>query len=372
MRVAFVSTRSDAIGGSNVHIRDMSLALLERGHEVLVLGGGEGVFAEDVRSHGIEYIPLKHMVRNITPLTDLRGLFELRFHLKRFRPDLLSLHTAKAGVLGRLAGIGMRSPVIYTPHGWTYADGVPKMSATLYAFVERLLAPLATVIVNVCQADQELALGKRVGRENRHITIHNGMPDVEKVYRARPEKAPVRLVMIARFEEQKDHATLFNALTKCLDLDWHLDLIGTGPLEGAMRELAGQLDIADRVTFLGHRSDIAELLSNSQLFVLASNWEGFPRSVLEAMRAGLPVVTSRVGGVDEAVEHGVSGCVVPIGDAAVLSRHLRRLLGDAKARGAMGLAGRLRYERYFTFDQMLTNYLRLYERLVPGFSGNRD
>src|SRR5690554_7167143 len=126
----------------------MSIALLERGHEVLVLGGQEGVFADDVRAHGINYVPLEFMVREITPLTDLRGCFELRAHLRRFRPDLLSLHTAKAGVLGRFAGIGLGAPVLYTPHGWTFAEGVPKRSAALYSLVERLLAPLASRIIN--------------------------------------------------------------------------------------------------------------------------------------------------------------------------------------------------------------------------------
>ncbi len=369
MKVALVSTRSDAIGGSNVHIRDMSIALIQRGHEVLVLGGQEGVFAEDVRSHGIEYVPLDYMVREISPLTDLRGYFELRSHLRRFRPDLLSLHTAKAGVLGRFAGIGLRAPIVYTPHGWTFSEGVPKKSATLYSVVERLLAPLASRIVNVCQADQELALKKRVGSEAKHITIHNGMPDVHSELRARPGTNPVRLVMIARFEEPKDHETLFNALSNCIDLDWHLDLIGSGPLEGSMRELAAKLGIIGRVSFLGLRTDIAELLARSQVFVLASRWEGFPRSVLEAMRAGLPVITSKVGGVEEAVADGENGWVVPVGDAAELGDKVRRLMEDPVTRSRMGADSRLRYEQRFTFDQMLDKYLRLYASLLPSALG---
>lgn len=364
MRVVFVSTRSDAIGGSNVHIRDMALALIERGHEVIVLGGQAGVFAEDVRSRGIRYVPLQFMVREIRPWTDLRGFLELRTQLSRIKPDLLSLHTAKAGVLGRLAGLGLRAPTIYTPHGWTFSEGVPKRSAMLYRAIERMLAPLATRIVNVCQADQDLAVRYKVGTPAKHITIHNGMPAVHSGLHAQPGATPVRINMIARYEEPKDHLTLFRALSGCLDLEWHLDLIGSGPLEAATRQLASELGISERVSFLGLRTDVAELLAQSQLFVLTSRWEGFPRSVLEAMRAGLPVITSRVGGVAEAVVDDVNGWIVPVGDVAALRDKLRGLIENPAVRDRMGSASRQRFEQNFTFDQMLEKYLQLYASLM--------
>jgi hypothetical protein len=123
MRIVFVSTRSDAVGGSNVHIRDLGRALQARGDDVLVLGGGDGAWAADVRGHGLCYRPLRYMARPIRPHVDVAALLELRAALRRARPDLVSLHTAKAGVLGRLAAVGLGVPVIYTPHGWTFTRG---------------------------------------------------------------------------------------------------------------------------------------------------------------------------------------------------------------------------------------------------------
>ena len=156
--------------------------------------------------------------------------------------------------------------------------------------------------------------------------------------------------MVARFDDQKDHATLLAALARVPALD--LDLIGDGPGRGATERLVGELGLGDRVALLGQRSDIAERLAAAPLFVLSSRWEGFPRSTLEAMRAGLPVVVSDVGGSAEAVAEGATGHVVPPGDVVALAGHLGRLAGDPAARAAMGAAGRRRYEAEFTFDRM--------------------
>ena len=130
------------------------------------------------------------------------------------------------------------------------------------------------------------------------------------------------LTMVARFEPQKDHPSLLKALARLRNHAWRLELIGEGPLLERTRDLARSLGIADRVEFLGQRSDVAERLATSQVYVLSSNWEGFPRSILEAMRAGLPVVASDVAGVSEAVVDGVTGYVVPRGETEPWQRRL--------------------------------------------------
>ena len=163
--------------------------------------------------------------------------------------------------------------------------------------------------------------------------------------------------MTARFDRQKDHETLFRALTTHPGVE--LDLIGDGPDLEQAREVAERFQISERVHFLGHRDDVAEILSRAQIFVLSSRWEGFPRSTLEAMRGGLPVVVSNVGGASEAVTDGVTGFVVPPGDREALAERLRDLVRDPELRAAMGAAGRARYDAEFSFERMLTRTLAL-------------
>jgi glycosyltransferase involved in cell wall biosynthesis len=364
MRIAFVSTRSDTIGGSNVHILDLAGALAAQGHHVVVLGGGAGPFADAVRGRGLEYRRLRHLVRPIRPRRDLAAVLELRSALRAVRPDLVSLHTAKAGMIGRLALAGSRVPVVYTPHGWAFTTGVPRRQARVYAALERAVAPLTTRFVDVCDFEREIALQHRVGRPERHVVVHNGMPDVEPCLRAAPDHQPARAVMVARFEAPKEQGLLLHALRGCLSMPWELQFVGDGPTEPQTRVLASQLGLSERVAFLGQRNDVSSVLAGAQVFVLASRWEGFPRSVLEGMRAGLPIVASAVGGVHEAVEHEVHGLLVPPGDAAGLTSALRRLFGDAALRARMGAEARRHYEERFTFTHMIDRALAVYQAVV--------
>jgi glycosyltransferase involved in cell wall biosynthesis len=205
-----------------------------------------------------------------------------------------------------------------------------------------------------------------VAREDRVVTVHNGMPDVPTHGRADPGRTPVRLVMVARFEPQKDHPTLFAALAGLRDLPWELDLIGAGVQMDQMRSRAGSLGIGDRVRFLGQRTDVAELVANAQVSLLVTNWEGFPLSILEAMRAGLPVVASSVGGIEESVRDGETGYLVARGDVDMLRQRIGVLLADSALRVRLGHAGRRRYESHFTMDQMVKKTLAVYEDVLAG------
>ncbi|HWR53248.1 MAG TPA: glycosyltransferase, partial [Bryobacteraceae bacterium] len=150
------------------------------------------------------------------------------------------------------------------------------------------------------------------------------------------------------------------------DLEWGLDLVGEGPLEHETTRLARVLGLADRVRFLGYRSDPAEILGASQVFVLSSRSEGFPRSILEAMRAGLPVVASDVGGVSEAVSHGVNGLLIPCHDAAALTAALANLIRNARTRQLFGAAARQTYDAHFTLNAMVQKTLAVYDNVVLG------
>jgi glycosyltransferase involved in cell wall biosynthesis len=196
------------------------------------------------------------------------------------------------------------------------------------------------------------------------VTIHNCLPDVNETLRAHPARSPPRLMMVARFVQQKDHPTLFRALSGLLDLDWQLDLVGDGPLRASVGALAESMGIASRVSFLGLRCDVPELLARSQAFLLITNFEGFPRSILEAMRGGLPVVASDVNGVRESVLDGVTGFVVPRGDAERLGDCLRKLINSPDMRVRMGKAGRARYDDRFTFNRLVAQTMAVYESIL--------
>lgn len=362
-RVLFLITRSDAIGGAHIHVRDMAVALRRLGIDATVACGGTGVYSERLRQAGVPVHSLQHLARPIRPWADLRAYREIVGLLRAMRPTLVSIHSSKAGLLGRLACAREGIPMVFTAHGWSFTDGVGSLRTQAFRLAEVAVGRRSARLITVSEFDRRIALEAGVAGADRLRTVHNGMPDGD-FPRARPAVQPPRLVMTARLDEQKDHATLLRALGQLRDLPWTLDLIGDGPLKAQLEAQARALLINERIRFLGLRHDVPALLGDSQLFLLISHWEGFPRSILEAMRAGLPVLASDVAGVSESVQTGVNGLLVPRRDGDALAANLRELLCAPERRAAMGVAGRRRFEAEFTFDRMLASTFAVYDEVL--------
>jgi len=356
--VLFVITRGDSIGGGQIHVRDLARALQTRGVRVAVAAGTVGALQAELDQTGIPHFRVPGLRRSINPLSDLVAITALRRHIRAFRPDLVSCHTAKAGLVGRAAAFLQGVPSVFTAHGWQFAEGIPVWQKAVVLTLEFVLARLARRVITVSGYDRDLALKYRLCVPSKIVLVHNGMPWLDD--RRTPSGADtVRLVMTARFQEQKDHATLLASLEPLEELPWALELIGDGPDKERWESWVRERGWTNRVRFSGQVLDVPARLQAADVFVLASLWEGFPRSILEAMRAGLPVVASDVGGVREAVT-GETGVVVPPRDAAALTGALRTLLADAALRRRLGSAGRARYEREFTFDAMLAKTLKVW------------
>ena len=336
----------------------------ERGHRVTVLVGGRGPVTELFEAAGVDFRSLRHLVHPIRPLQDLRGFREIIAALRDLAPDLVSTHTAKAGWIGRAACTRLGLAAIYTPHGWSIGDRVSASAGAAFTLAEKAAARWSAAIICVSESEKRLALRKGIAPEEKLWVVHNGVHDVDASLRAHPEITPVRLCSVARFESPKDHVTLLRALAAIGSPNWELDLVGDGPLEMSMRALAAELGIAARVHFLGYQRDPAAALAAAQLFVLSSRSEGFPRSILEALRAGLPVVASDVGGVREAVDPGRNGLLVSPGRPQELAAALRSLLEDRSRRVQMGGSARATYQARFRIECLIENTASVYARVL--------
>ncbi len=360
MKIAYVITRADAVGGASIHVRDMSAEMLSHGHEVTVFLGGEGPVTEQLKCAGVPFQPLRFLLRAVNPVLDRKAFHELSQRLAEYRPDLVSTHTAKAGWIGRAACARLGVPALYTAHGWPFADRMGLARGLLFGAAERFAAKWAAAIVCVSEYERALALRWRIaGPEKLHV-IHNGVRDVSNSLRACPGSRPVRIVSVARLEPPKDHRTLLQALASLRSEEWELELVGGGPLEPDARALAASLGIAGRVRWAGYQADPSAALARAQIFVLSSLSEGFPRSILEAMRAGLPVVASDAGGVSEAVVNKVNGYVVPRQDPVSLADALVNLMKSDSERQRLGAATRRIYEEQFRFERMFEKTSALY------------
>jgi len=227
---------------------------------------------------------------------------------------------------------------------------------------ERLVSRFSSAIITVSEADRALALRYRVVPLRSMTVVHNGIRDTAEQSHSEAGDA-AHIVMVARFSPQKDQVLLLKALVE-QEKPYRLSLVGEGPKQTAVQALTLELGLSGRVNFLGACGDVSRILAEANVFVLTSNWEGLPISILEAMRAGLPVIASDVGGVREAVVDGETGFLVDRGNLVMLRSRLQQLLADPELRKKMGEAGRKRYLEYFTVERMLEATLRVYTEVL--------
>lgn len=361
MNILFVITRADAIGGAQVHVKDLALALQQDRHKVLILTGEKGIYNDDLMQAGIESIACEHLQKQINPLADGKSLRYILNVVNLFKPDLIAAHSSKTGILGRLASQMTKIPCVFTAHGWSFTTGIPEPNRTVYRWFEKLTAALATKIICVSEYDRQIGL--KAGMDSQQlVTVHNGMKDVPINLRANVTQCqPIKVAMIARFDRQKDHATLIEAFK---DLNAELLLVGDGPSLSKIRQRVDGLGISHKVSFLGFRRDVAQILAQVQIYALISHWEGLPCTIIEAMRAGLPVIASDVGGIKEIVIDRHTGYVVPRGNVEILRQKLSYLINHEQARISMGIIGRQKYESQLTFKHMYDKTLKVYHQAI--------
>ena len=362
MKVLFIVTRADNIGGSHIHVRDLAKKLTEEGHQVCIAMGGPGPVVNHYQSFGLEPIIIPELDREISLMKDFRAYRGLKKVMNDYKPDLVSTHSSKAGFLGRLAAKATGIPVLFTAHGWSFTSGKSWLSRKAFLQLEKIVAPISKKIITVSDYDRKLALSNLNSSPDDIVTIHNGMPDIDRERIEKTRSDEINIVMVARFDNQKNHIELLDAVHKLNG--YHIHFIGDGPLQDKVQKHAEALSIDSKITFWGRLDSVAEVLEKSDIFALISNWEGFPRSTLEAMRAGLPVIVSNVGGAGEAVEHGVTGYIVEKGDVNSLENYINTLLLSEVKRKEMGLKGRQRFETFFEFEIMYQKTLSIYKEIL--------
>ncbi|QDZ39379.1 glycosyltransferase family 4 protein [Euhalothece natronophila Z-M001] len=362
MKLLFIVTRTDTFGGSLIHVRDTTYYLKKQGEEVQVITGKKGIYNQVLEQYDIPNVACKSLVQPIKPYQDGKTLAELKQLIQHYNPDLVSTHSSKAGILGRIACKLNNIPCLFTAHGWAFTKGVPQPKRSIYRTLEVMAAPLADRIICVSEQDRQIGIASGMNPK-KLTTVHNGMPDISPNLKADPSQSnPVSIIMVARFDQQKDHSTLLKAIKNIPQVE--VNLIGDGPRLEEIKHLSKKLEIQDRVNFLGLSSDVSHFLAKASIFVLISHWEGFPRTILEAMRAGLPVVATDVGGVKESVLDGVTGFCIPRQNVLALEEKLMLLVKNPDLRTKMGKAGRERYEKEFTFERMLKKTLSIYKEVL--------
>ncbi len=348
MKIFQVITRS-SLGGAQSVVANLSNALCQD-HEVTVVAGeGDGVLFGllDGRVRK-EHCP--RLKRALSPKDDALSLWELRRLYRRYRPDVIHLHSSKAGILGRLAF--PRKKIVYTVHGF---DSV-RLAYRRYLPVERLMQWRCAAVVGVSRYD-ELNL-KAEGITRNVSYVYNGILPEEKNGMPLSWNVPKRfdrtVLCVARLSPQKDSA-LFLDVARQLPEYAFVWIGNQHPVP----------DVPKNVFFQGSLPHAERYNRLADIFMLPSNYEGLPMVILEAMSYGKPVVASDVGGIREAVEDGETGYVSE-NRADVFAAKIKNILEhpDIYSRFSSNALRLLRQK--FTVEEMLDGYVKIYNRIMCG------
>ncbi len=285
--------------------------------------------------------------------------------VRHWQPDIVHLHSTYAGLVMRpLLALMPKAPkVIYCPHGWAFDRKLSSFQAYSIAAVERVLSKLCAAIV--CVSMQDAAQARAAGISAKRLkVVLNGIADIPPLPREEAENAwplgRLRILFVGRLDRQKGVDILFSAM----------DMLG----ERAFAVVVGAAVVADvrsaltppnNVKVVGwiDRHDIAKLYASADMLVLPSRWEGLPITILEAMRAGLPVVASRVGGCPETVQDGLTGRLVAPEDAHQLAAAVLSL-NDVSLRAAIGARGRQLFLQKFQIGRVFEELELVYRTAI--------
>jgi glycosyltransferase involved in cell wall biosynthesis len=354
---------SSQLGGGPAHVEDV-IRRLDPGEFAVTVGvPAGGPFLERFRAAGAEVVEVA--ADRLSPRTLARVT-----RLVRDRgASVVHSHGKGAGLYGRLAARRAGAAAVHTFHGLHYA-GYPPGARAAYLAMERALVRRSHTVIHVSASQAEAARPLGLAPADCARVIVNGI-DAARVEagllareRARAELGvpPSGAVLgtVARFDPVKGLEILLEAVTRLPGAA--LVLIGDGPEAGALRARARRLGIQARVVFAGARPDASRWFAALDAYVSASRGEGLPLALVEAMAAGLPVVASRVAGHTDTVEHGKTGTLVPVDDAAALAGAAAAFLADPPRARAAGAAGRARARSEFAADRMAAEVAEVYRR----------
>jgi glycosyltransferase involved in cell wall biosynthesis len=360
------------VGGAQVYVESVVHGLAGLGYDVTVACSDDPAVVARYASAAHVY-PTRIPYR-VDPWADLRFFVRLLRLMRSGRFDVVQTSAAKASLFGRLAARLAGVPVvIFTAHGFPFHDFMSPLPRLGLRMLERAMSRWCTdMVVSVSEIDRRTAVAEGIVPPERIVTIQNGI-DLEcavgdraaareslglppgvavvgMVGRLAPQKAPDDFLRMAALVAREVPTTTFL-------------VVGDGPLRRDLAQLTTALGLDRQVRFLGFRDDVPRVLAALDVFALTSLWEGLPFTILEAMRAGTPVVATAVNGVPEVVEHGRTGLLAPPRDTTQLAAHILALLKDPGRARAMGEEGRRRLREQFDVDRMVAELSDLYQRL---------
>lgn len=356
--VMLVITKGE-VGGAQTHVIELCRALKGQVRFTAVIGGTaeHSFLGEALKALGVHVIALPSLRNSLNPVQIAISIQGLLKQIRAYKPHLIHVHSAVAGVVARVAGKISQTPVVYTVHGFGFKTQAPRLIRWNAWLAEASMAAWTTRMV--CVSEYEKNLSAQLPMDPARVSvIHNAIDDVP--WQTQADHEPASIVMVARLAAPKRPDLLIQALSTLASQGLRPDtrLLGGGPGQLTLQKQACELGLT-HIDIQGDVHNVPEQLAQHQIFVLLSDHEGLPMSILEAMRAGMAILASRLPGISELIDDRYHGLLVD-NDPNAIAHQLQRLLQDPQLRKRLGQNARARYEAEFKPQAMAGKVLDIY------------
>ena len=369
------------IGGPAIHTILLTEKLNRNLFDSVLVAGSEdeheGNMLNLMGENNVSPLVIPELGRDITFKDDIVAFFKIYRLIRRIMPQIVHTHTAKAGAIGRLAAKLAGVPVIvHTFHGHVFHSYFGRLKTNFFLFLERLCGRFTDRVITISQKQYDDILGFKIVHQDRMVVVPLGL-DLNGFVKSPRRNGEIRrelgvsdycrlVGIVGRLVAIKNHKLFFEAARwvtgKLADI--RFVVVGDGELRDELKRFIQKLGIEDKVSFLGWRNDLAKVYSDMDVLVLTSLNEGTPVAVIEAMASEVPVVATRVGGVSDLVEDGVTGYLVESGDAEGLGEAITNVLDNPEEAHKMGQAGRRKVYPAYDANNLVERIEDLYKELL--------
>ncbi|MDR1417683.1 MAG: glycosyltransferase family 4 protein [Endomicrobium sp.] len=373
IKVCYIITKLD-LGGAQKVALYIAKNIDKNMFDSFVISGFGGVLDDDVQKK-LKFYQLKRFVREISLIKDIKTFIDIYLILKKEKPDIVHTHTPKAGILGRLAAklAGVQT-IVHTIHGYGFSDEHKWYLKYLFIWAERLCALFSTKLIFVSEENIKKGFKYRIVKKNNFELIRAGIDTgfyknfvlkrgfKEEIGVSWNTKIVVTVSSLKSPKNLKDFINVANEVTKSIK-DVVFVIVGDGEQREDIESLIKKFNLTTKVILLGWRTDIANILKSSDIFILTSLWEGLPCSILEAMCCSKPVIANAIDGIKEIVLHNKTGFLIEPNNYKQMAEKVKYLLLNKNISKEMGEIGCNLICEEFDINYALKQHENLYLNL---------
>jgi glycosyltransferase involved in cell wall biosynthesis len=358
------------VGGPAVIVAELMRGLDKNQFEQILITGycddTEADYLDEVATD-IKATRIAGLGRSVSPVADLKAFVGLIKTIQQFKPDVIHTHTAKAGVLGRIASIiaGRGAIRIHTFHGHLLHGYFTGWKTQLVILIEKFLAGKTDYLIAIGNQVKKDLIAAGIGNEKKFSVFFPGLPDVHTESKSslrrelELDSTAIYCTFVGRLTQIKRPDRLLDIAAKVVEqkVNIHFLVAGEGELFESCKARATAQNLP--ITFLGWRKDIAQLFASSDIAILTSDNEGIPLTLIQAAQAGLPIVAPSVGSIADIVINEKTGLLTsPL--ATPMAKALVTLVENPEKRSSMGAAGKAHAREYFSLERMLRDHTGIY------------